>query len=136
MPLSSRLFGPERFPTAWDTTATAAANIWPYGTQNALLKLAENRWVRATFSRLPTVTGQPAILIGLNDRKQEGTFLTSRGDPARFYNWAGGEPNNGEQGGDEDAVQMYLANGTWNDIPRTESYPYIIEYEQSPLLAE
>ena len=64
--------------------------------------------------------------IGLNDQFREGRYTWVDGTTVDYMNWQPGEPNNyagdanGQRpnelgGGDEDAVELYLENGKWND---------------------
>ena len=50
--------------------------------------------------------------IGLSDRSSEKSFVWSDYTPVAYVNWRDGEPNNVNE---EDCVQMYMNDGTWND---------------------
>lgn len=69
---------------------------------------AENAWIYQKF-------GNRNIWIGLNDAGTEGSFHWVSGEPATYWNFAGGEPNNN---GDEDYVHFYPAiyGSEWNDV--------------------
>ena len=60
------------------------------------------------------------VMIGLNDIDVEGTFVWydqspfQLNSPAFYQNWGPNEPNNQ---GNEDCVQLRPNNGLWNDIP-------------------
>lgn len=43
-----------------------------------------------------------------------------------YSNWNSGEPNN--YNGSEDYGEIYVANGTWNDLPGTDGFRTVIEY--------
>lgn len=56
------------------------------------------------------------VWIGFNDEAVEGTFVWYDQSPVTYTNWAPNEPN---QAGDEDCVQIYPGGpspGTWNDL--------------------
>jgi len=79
--------------------------------------LAENNFLRDRI-------GSGNHWIGLNDLNNEGQFVyTSSGNPATFFNWNSGEPNNL---GNEDAVEM-LSSGRWNDNQLTHSRDFFME---------
>lgn len=81
----------------------------------------ENDFIRAQVAAL----GASTVLIGYNDLTTEGVFEWQSGQPATFTNFNAGEPNdvNGE-----DMVVLFSNTGLWNDIPRENSRPYIIEF--------
>ncbi|MHA7056510.1 leucine-rich repeat protein [Aquimarina sp. M1] len=81
----------------------------------------ENDFIRAQVSAL----GVQNVLIGYNDLTTEGVFEWQSGQPATFTNFNQGEPN-GDNG--QDMVVLISNTGLWNDIPREDSRPYIIEY--------
>ena len=64
--------------------------------------------------------------IGATDEAQEGVWLYTDGRPLTYSNWNGGEPNN--SGGNEDYAEMYMSSGRWNDLNGSQSYPFIIEF--------
>uniref|UniRef100_UPI00404ABE10 virginiamycin B lyase family protein n=1 Tax=Flavobacterium sp. TaxID=239 RepID=UPI00404ABE10 len=63
-------------------------------------------------------------MIGLNDIAIEGFFVWNNGEIGIYSNWANEQPSNSS--GNEDAVEIN-SNGTWNDIPTTETRRVIIE---------
>lgn len=63
-------------------------------------------------SRYSTSAGNPAW-IGINDRRTEGTYEWSSGEPVVYTRWSTGEPNN--FGGSEDCSTMWSSDGSWND---------------------
>lgn len=75
----------------------------------------ENAWVQSNFSTYDGV--QRAIMIGLTDMIDEGTFIWISGSSSTYRNWFSGEPNN--SGGNEDFVHLWWPNegrgSTWND---------------------
>ncbi len=76
---------------------------------------AEQAWV---FTNFASLSGTPRhYWIGLNDTATEGTFAWANSESASYFNWAPGEPNNGNAG--EDYVFVLkpgVANaGKWND---------------------
>lgn len=61
--------------------------------------------------------------IGLNDTKNEGTFVWSDNTPFNYMNWNDGEPNNA---GEEDCANVIpWGGGTWNDLPCDQARPYV-----------
>lgn len=64
--------------------------------------------------------------IGLNDKKTEGSFVWSSGDPFSYTNWKSGEPN--DSGGNEDCVEIRWNDGKWNDNNCTNTRLFICEY--------
>lgn len=66
------------------------------------------------------------VWMGLHDRGTEGLFFWSSGEPVRYTNWVGGNPDN--YGGNEDFTTINWSNayngtsaGTWNDTPEAGS---------------
>lgn len=71
------------------------------------------------------VTGPEA---GTNIYNGEGWGGANNGVPVsgQYNNWADGEPN---QAGEEDCMETYISNGTWNDYPCTTTVSgYVVEY--------
>lgn len=77
------------------------------------------------------VGGDFRAWIGLTDTASEGNFQWVTGEPLSFTRWSPGEPNN--FGGNEDYVEMFNSNDSWNDRVNTPFTPsiaaYIIEWE-------
>lgn len=61
--------------------------------------------------------------IGYNDQTFEGTFIWTDGTPSNFNLWNAGEPN--DYGASEDCTQVYLSNGTWNDLDCNAGLRYV-----------
>ncbi len=84
---------------------------------------AEQLWVYSTFSAWGGVNR--ALLIGLNDHQNEGSFQWANGEPVPFTNWNPGEPNDGNAIHLENVVHMYAPNqtapGKWNDFAESET---------------
>ncbi len=81
----------------------------------------ENAWLS------PKVPGY--ITIGLNDLALEGNWVWDSGEPATYFNWWFGEPNN--VGNEDYVVTNFRANGRWNDIPNGVMPLFIIEFEEA-----
>ena len=70
--------------------------------------------------------------IGGSDEAAEGTWRWLEGPEAGHLmseystSWASGEPNNWS--GDEDYTEIYVADGTWNDLQGAQNYGYVVEY--------
>jgi hypothetical protein len=65
--------------------------------------------------------------IGLSDEQTEGVFQWLDGDPLTYSNWAPGEPNS--QGEDEDAGEIMVSGGQWNDESVDATRVAIVEIE-------
>ncbi|MCP9832556.1 hypothetical protein KBZ14_08320 [Synechococcus sp. HJ21-Hayes] len=65
--------------------------------------------------------------IGLDDKATEGRYVLPDGTSASFFNWAAGEPNNGNGNIEEDVAVIHLdavkygVTGVWNDVPNAYS---------------
>jgi len=70
---------------------------------------------------LATKGGQSDYWIDGSDELREGRWLFSNDMPMHYFNWAGGEPNNSDWGGNgglEHHVKMGRnQNWRWNDMP-------------------
>ncbi|MFO0548110.1 MAG: DUF4215 domain-containing protein [Polyangiaceae bacterium] len=82
----------------------------------SITSAAENTLVR-------TLLPQTTLYIGATDAATEGTWEWPSGESFSYSNWSTNEPNNS---GDEDCVQLYV-DGTWNDVPCTNTYGYVCE---------
>ena len=83
------------------------------------------------------VSGDFRAWIGLTDSANEGDFQWVTGeslDSLCYVNWSSGEPNN--SGGNEDYVELFASNDSWNDRVVRPFSPanaaYIIEWETGP----
>jgi hypothetical protein len=84
----------------------------------AVIKSAEeNDALRKAFGSPLGAVG--AVWIGLSDEAEEGSFTWTSGEPMRFTQWNGGEPNDVGPSG-EDCGTWLAASGRWNDVPCTE----------------
>lgn len=94
-------------PTSWTSAEKLAKSLG--GHLAAINNNEENEWVRRTFAQVR------GMWIGLNDRKKEGEFVWSNGDPLTFQKWFRNEPNNYDER--EHWVAMFVRgyNGAWND---------------------
>lgn len=88
-------------------------------------KLAGDAWLGATDT---AVEGQWRWATG----PEAGTlFYSGLGDfggaaeSGQYANWKAGEPN---QMGDEDCMEVYIGEGTWNDWPCNNTTGYVVEY--------
>jgi len=81
---------------------------------------SENEFVRSLASSAVGVDSW----IGFNDAAVEGVFVWSSGEQVTFANWNSGEPNNL---GNEDAAQIFIGNGKWNDNPTSSLLYGVIE---------
>jgi len=89
-------------------------------------KLAGDAWLGATDT---AVEGQWRWATG----PENGTlFYTGQGNngtgavqSGQYANWKLGEPN---QMGDEDCMEVYIGEGTWNDWPCGNTTGYVVEY--------
>ncbi len=68
--------------------------------------------------------GLSDITIGLYDLTFSGTFVWHSQSTATYTNWNSSEPNNI---GREEYTEKVRSNGSWNNIPRSVSQPYILE---------
>ncbi len=79
------------------------------GTLVTIDSAAENAAVTAAF-----VADNP-VWLGINDLAQEGVFVDSAGNPASYFNWLPGEPNNGGGGTGQDYGLISSNSGQWDD---------------------
>ncbi|XP_038049960.1 adhesion G-protein coupled receptor G2-like [Patiria miniata] len=70
---------------------------------------------------IPSGTRNSLGWIGLNDKKQEGTFVWVDGTEKNYTNWSGSEPNDANN--NEDCTQMWRG-GRWNDLICTRALNY------------
>lgn len=75
------------------------------------------------------VLTEPDAWLGGTDTAAEGTFQWVTGEPFSFTHWRSGEPNNGGTSGTQEdcAVIEDDTQGTWDDRPCGEAYPYFCE---------
>ena len=89
----------------------------------------ENEKYRLAIKTLSIGTIASVVALDLNDIKQEGKYVRfSNGQPANWFNWYFGEPNN--SWGGEDYVTMYLVKSTpndWNDYSKYENVVIVCE---------
>ena len=64
--------------------------------------------------------------LGLNDREQEGTWVTPAGALPSYTNWCEGEPN--DAGGEDCGV---MSGDCWNDLPCDHTAPYACRFDAS-----
>jgi hypothetical protein len=84
----------------------------------AVIKSAkENEALQKAFGSPLGAVG--AVWLGLSDEAEEGAFTWRSGEPMRFSNWNGGEPNDVGPSG-EDCGTWLVESGRWNDVPCTE----------------
>ena len=102
----------------WSDAEAFAVNVLG-GHLASVTDSEENAFLLTTFANAP---GSGRIWLGLNDAATEGTFVYSSGEPAAYFNWEPGEPNNSN---DEDYVAMYSGNGRWVDIRDLANPPLI-----------
>jgi VCBS repeat-containing protein len=100
---------------SWEQAKTEAESLG--GSLAVINSLEENEFIRSN-------SGNNSKWIGYSDRDQEGSFEWANGSSSDFTNWASGEPNNA---GDEDYAE-FMSNGKWNDLPRWNNLPYIVEF--------
>ncbi len=82
----------------------------------------ENEFVAATarsyFSQNYWIGGRGAF--------QSGPITWVGGEPSPYTNWAPGEPNN--SGGSEFCLEVWLPDGTWNDLGCEQTRPFVCEW--------
>ncbi|MBN1418954.1 MAG: hypothetical protein JXP34_09270 [Planctomycetes bacterium] len=97
-------------PMDWETAEKYAQKLG--GHLAAVNTAAEQRWLVATFR------GHGSLWIGFTDKKNEGTWRWTTGEPVTYTHWGDGEPNNQSE---EDYGQMKEAyDYTWNDVGTME----------------
>ena len=64
---------------------------------------------------------------GANDIKTEGQFVDSAGNPLTFQYWDPEEPN---QSGDEDCVEIRTGHGRWNDVRCYAKNSFVCEKQE------
>ena len=74
----------------------------------------ENEW----FGNKAIELGLNGVLLGISDKDLEGTWINLFGLAQTYFNWNGGEPNNG--GNNEDCVELrgnhFEPGFKWNDL--------------------
>ena len=73
--------------------------------------------------------------IGGNDKNSEGLFEWIQGpnranEKILYSNWAGGEPNDWDNGNPGEDCAQRRDNGQWNDMPCSTLSPYICQYRE------
>ena len=109
------------YSTNWVNANTACINAGGY-----LSTIGSSQEQSFVYNLFP---GQPQW-FGFTDAASEGSWVWSNGDPITYTYWNGGEPNNS---GNEDYAVMNV-NGTWNDASGGESYPFVCEFTDVPLV--
>ena len=67
--------------------------------------------------------------LGATDEAEEGTWVWVSGEPWEYTNWAPGEPNNADKGGEHYLSISYPEKSPlWNDLPLGE-LPFVCEWE-------
>ena len=90
-----------------------------------------------TCSTLQQVSKGPLpVWLGLyqkeNGQDENATWVWMDDQPAGYFNWGDGEPNNDDGfGGQEDCVNMYENSGYWNDAYCNNQYGYVCEVFKS-----
>ncbi|NUP10573.1 MAG: hypothetical protein HOW73_31380 [Polyangiaceae bacterium] len=106
-------------PKSWDAAREAClAN----GSHLAELTSVEENDELAANIEMPA----SRLWIGLDDRRQEGTFSWQNGAPVTFRPFLKGEPN--DAGGSEDCVELLVDRNAWNDVPCGTKLPYLCEW--------
>jgi hypothetical protein len=110
-------------PTTWaDANARAAALG---GSLATIHESTTNEWVRANIAAFGNNTAE--CFIGINDIAIENFYNWIGGEPAVWFNWSPGEPNNGN--GLEDLGAMIPSTGRWNDRGDWAVLPAIVEVD-------
>ncbi len=96
-----------------------------YGQLAVITTLEENNFL---FSWLEKISAKD-VYFGLTDKKNEGIWVTSKGEIGTFFNWAPGEPNN--EFGKEHYVMFYHRSpkGTWNDGNPGERFLFLCKWD-------
>ena len=72
------------------------------------------------------ITPNGLIVIGLNDKEQEGKWVKSNGEKVTYFNWDENEPNNALDGENYAIFRIYSSigghEGKWNDHGDLTSY--------------
>ena len=117
----------------WMVANTEAGTKTYLGMQGHLATLtsaAENSWVASNF--FPNHTYWLGGYQFNKDDEPSGNWAWVTGETWSYQNWSGGEPN--DEGGDEDHLQFWSDDDTWNDMHNYwEGGGYIIEYEGAPI---
>ncbi len=120
----------------FDQARQAAASLGGYLV--TIQSQAENQVVQTLLDN----ASRPCALIGLSDHLVEETHRWLNGEVVFYTNWQNLEPNNQAYGYcansynpqcEEDAVTIaskrHLQPGGWNDVPRSLTYPFVIEID-------
>ncbi len=121
---SEATFGGHRYLFCWRarTWVDAEASCEAQGaTLTVIEDAAENAFVWQEFRA--RVGGD--YWLGASDLAAEGAWVWADGAPMLFEDWAPGEPN--DAGGNEDCMNGWGFDGTWNDLPCDWGLPSVCE---------
>ena len=116
-------------PLAWHDAAAACASTGHH------LASLDGIVAQASAVDLATAAATGDAWIGLNDGDSENAWAWEDGTPFAHADWAGGEPDDGEENDDhegqggEDCVLQDGDNGRWRDWLCSDPLPYLCERE-------
>lgn len=104
---------------SWDDAQAACEQA---GGNLATINSAEENTVVASFS-----SGLVDLWLGGTDAEEEDNFVWVTGEPLGFEGWRSGEPNDGDDNGEDCMVMEADNDGTWDDRDCQKTFPYICE---------
>ena len=110
--------------TDWNTARKEAQKLGGYLV--CINDADENKFVRDLVKKHSNTR---TYWIGFSDQGSEGRWWWVNGQPVKYTNWSGGEPNN--SGGKEHCGEVgWHSFYGWNDGPCGEKMPYVVEADR------
>lgn len=118
----------------WDDAKSAAEERVHRGVRGHLATITSPQEQQFVVVRLPSAISGEFYLGGFQKpgaAEPRGGWQWVTGEPWDYVNWAGGEPNDANEGESRLAFMERSRGGGWNDVPASR-FPvkgYVVEYE-------